>query len=532
MAQYAYERLSAQDLSFLLAEGDGSPMHIGAVAILDSGSLRTADGGVDIAVYRRAVESVLHWIPRYRQKLAWIPVDTWPVWIDDRYFQLAHHVRHISLPRPGTLEQLKELTSRILARPLDRSRPLWEIWVIEGLQNGEQFALLNKVHHCMIDGAAGADLSQILFSPTVDADIPDPVPYLPRPEPSSVELLTEALSLRVRQPLRALRAVGSWLSRAGSSAPDELLQRFSALGDLASWTWKPASQTPINGTLSPYRRFDWLTMPLEDVRELRHVLGCTINDILLACVTGALRRYFFRRRVDPGTLDFRVSAPVNVRREEHAARQGNHVSSWIVQLPLGETDPLKQLAAIGERTEALKRSQASLGVETLMSIAEWLPSGVLSLGVGLAQTPINMIVTNVPGPQFPLYSVGARLLGMYPLVPLVAGGGLGVAIFSYEGKLCWGFNGDSELVPDLGAFVADLAAAFEELRAATVARFMADRTSPPEIEIPVTTHATPRPPLAAARSGNGVEPRRSPRKRSRPRAEPTEEPVQEKAGVG
>jgi WS/DGAT/MGAT family acyltransferase len=487
MARYAYDRLTAQDLSFLLAEGDGCPMHVGAVAVLESGGLRTESGGIDIATCRRTVESVLHWIPRYRQKLAWIPVDTWPVWIDDRYFHLDHHVRHISLPRPGTPDQLKELTSRILARPLDRSRPLWEIWVIEGLQNGEQFALLNKVHHCMIDGAAGADISQILFSPDASAEIADPVAYLPRPEPSQIELLTTALRRRALQPLSAVRSLSGWLLRSASDAPSQVSKQLVALAELAGWTLKPASETPINGVLSPYRNFDWLTMPLEDVRELRGVLGCTINDIVLTTVAGALRRYFFRRRVEPGELDFRVAAPVNVRRAEHASRQGNHVSTWIVPLPLGEVDPLAQLAAIRERTQELKRSESSRGVETLMSIAEWLPAGVLAMGAELAQSPVNMIVTNVPGPQFPLFFAGARLLGMYPLVPLMQGGGLGLAIFSYEGKLCWGFNGDSELVPDLGAFVADLGAAFEDLRGAAVSRFMEERTAEPEVEVPVTT---------------------------------------------
>ncbi|TMA35069.1 MAG: wax ester/triacylglycerol synthase family O-acyltransferase, partial [Deltaproteobacteria bacterium] len=165
MARYAYERLSAQDATFVWAERDNAPMHVGAVAILETGPLRNADGGVDFARYRSAIESVLHWIPRYRQKLAWTPLEGWPVWIDDRHFDIGYHLRHLSLARPGTLAQLRELASRILARPLDRSRPLWEIWVVEGLEGGEQFALLNKVHHCMIDGAAGADLSQILMSP-------------------------------------------------------------------------------------------------------------------------------------------------------------------------------------------------------------------------------------------------------------------------------------------------------------------------------------------------------------------------------
>ena len=480
MARYTYDRLSAQDLSFLLAESENAPMHVGAVAILEAGPLRNADGGIDVARYRHAVESVLHRIPRYRQKLSWIPIGRWPVWIDDGHFDLGYHIRHVSLPRPGTLDQLKELASRVLARRLDRSRPLWEIWVIEGLEGGEQFALLNKVHHCMIDGAGGADLSQILLSPSASAEIAEPLPYLPRPTPRRLELLGDALRHRAGMPLRALRSARKALGDGEGKLADELRRRAGAIADLASWSLRPASQTPINGELSPHRRFDWLTMPLDDVRELRRVLECTVNDIVLATVAGALRRFLIRRRVDPERLDFRVAAPVNVRRMEHEGQPGNHVSAWILRMPLGEADPLVQLAAIGRCTAELKRSRASLAVETIMSAAEWLPAPVLSTGVGLLQGPVNMFVTNVPGPQFPLYSVGARLLGMYPEVPLMPGCGLGIALFSYEGKLCWGFNADYQLVPDLNDFVTDLRTAFEELRRAAVARYLGRRTAPPE----------------------------------------------------
>ncbi len=506
MARYAFERLSAQDLSFLLAEDERSPMHVGAVAILETGPLRNADGGVDVARYRRAVESVLHWIPRYRQKLAWVPLDRWPVWIDDRHFDLGYHIRHLSLPRPGTLEQLKELASRILARPLDRSRPLWEIWVIEGVEGGQQFALLNKIHHCMTDGAGGADLSQILFSPAANPEIAEPVPYMPRPAPSPLELLGDALRERASLPLRALRGALDRLERPDADWREALRRNAGALGSLVRASLRVASETPINGELGPHRRFDWLTMPLEDVRELRRELRCSVNDIVLATVAGAMRRYLFRRRVDPSRLDFRVAAPVNVRRDEHDGQLGNHVSSWIVRLPLGETNPLERVAQIRGVTEELKSSGSASGLQLLMDAAEWLPAGVLSLGVGLTRGPVNMIVTNVPGPQLRLYSVGAPLLGMYPLVPLIPGGGLGIAIFSYEGKLCWGFNADWELVPDLRTFVADLSASFEELRAATVARFLASRTAEAEKEPPPPA---PKPRLRAyrgARRGSAREP--------------------------
>jgi WS/DGAT/MGAT family acyltransferase len=480
VARYAYDRLSAPDMSFLLAESDRAPMHVGAVAILEAGSLRGDGGGIDIARYRRAVESVLHWIPRYRQTLAEIPLEGWPVWIDDRHFDLGYHIRHVSLPRPGTLAQLKELCSRILARRLERSRPLWEIWVIEGLEGGAHFAALFKVHHCMVDGAAGADLSQILMSASASPEVAEPVPYLPRPAPSSLELVSDAIRHRAEQPLRAARAAWRWAADPRTDHPESALRTASALGRLLRWSLQPASETPINGPLSPLRSFDWLTMPLDDVRELRAELTCTVNDVVLATVAGALRRYLFRRRVDPRHLDFRIAAPVSRRRSEHAGQLGNHVSTWILRVPIGEPDPLERVRALHASTEDLKRSEAALGIDAVMAAAEWLPAGLIARGVALARGPVNMIVTNVPGPQFPLYSVGARLLGFYPLVPLIPGGGLGIALFSYEGKLCWGFNADAERVPDLATFVADVKVAFEELRAATVARFMRARTAAPE----------------------------------------------------
>jgi WS/DGAT/MGAT family acyltransferase len=278
-------------------------------------------------------------------------------------------------------------------------------------------------------------------------------------------------------PVTAVRDALSARAEGEPTLVEDVLRRARSLADLSRFALEPASETPLNGDLSPHRRIDWLTMPLDDVRELRGVLGCTVNDIVLATVTGALRRYFFRRRVDPAKLDFRVAAPVSVRKAHDERRQGNHVSTWIVRLPLGESDPIAQIDAVHERTEGLKRSQAALGADTVMKLAEWLPPAIIEAGVAIASGPANTIVTNVPGPQFPLYVVGAPMLGMYPMVPLIPGSGLGIALMSYDGKLCWGFNADYELVSDIKMLRDDVCAAFEELRRATVARFMERRTA-------------------------------------------------------
>ncbi len=491
MAAYAFERLSAQDAGFLWTETPNQPMHVGGLALFETGPLVSPEGGIDIDRYRRQVESVLHWIPRYRQKIEWTPVEGWPIWVDDRNFDIGQHIRHIALPRPGTTEQLKELIARINARRLDRRHPLWEIWGIEGVAGGDQFAILNKIHHCMIDGAAGADLTQILMSPSKHFKEIEPLPYIPRPQPSRTELLADSISRGLARPLELLRdgirstAASQAEANATLSVSRPTLEsRMGALMQMFETSLQPASPTPINGELGPHRRLEWLTMSLDDVKELGDVLGCTINDVVLTTVTRAIRRYLFRRRVNYRSIDFRVSAPVSTRRPEHDRRQGNHVSTWVVPLPLELEDPIEQVEAISTLTANLKETDASLGVETIMDVAEWIPGPILSRALESVSGsgPVNMIVTNVPGPQFPLYLAGAKLLAMYPIVPLIPGGGLGVALFSYEGKLCWGLNGDYELVPDLPAFKADIQAAFEELREAAVDRYLSKRTAAEPID--------------------------------------------------
>jgi len=465
MARYAYERLSAQDGSFLIFEKPTAHMHVAATSIFDAGSLKTADGGIDIEAFRNATEAVLHQIPRYRQKLQWIPFENHPVWVDDRDFNLNYHIRHTALPRPGKEEQLKHLAARIQAQPLDRARPLWEIWLVEGLE-GDRFAMISKIHHCMIDGISGVDLATILLSPTPEREFQESPAYIPRPAPSSTELLLDSIARRVTTPLQIVRSFREF-ARQTEDLQQEILVRAQAVRELLGWAVRSASSTPINGPLGPHRRFDWLTMPLDEVKVVRRALGCSLNDVVLAVVTGAVREFLMRRRVDPESIDFRVSAPVSVRRDDERGKLGNRVSSWILRLPIGEPDPLKRVEQINTETQELKESRQALGVEMMMAVAEWTPSVLLSLGSRAASGPINMIVTNVPGPQLPLYLLGAELLELFPQVPLLENTGLGVALFSYNGRLCWGFNADYDLVPDLFVFVRQVQQAFDDLARAT-----------------------------------------------------------------
>ena len=435
-------------------------MHVAGTQIFELGPLRAKDGGVDFAKVRAATEAVLDRIPRYRQKLRWIPFTQRPVWIDDPDFHLDYHFRHTALPHPGTVDQLQRLASRIMSQPLDRERPLWETWVVEGLE-GDRFALVSKLHHCMIDGESGVDLAQVLLSVTPEYEARAPEPYYPRPAPSGAELLRSELRRRALLPLHLARGAASLFDEAGE-AWDDLGQRARAVGEMLGWTLKPASGTPINGEIGPHRRIDWLAHSLADVKAVRREAGATVNDVILTTVTGALDAYLRRRGCDPSGLEFRVSAPVSVRRDEDRGKLGNRVSSWIVRLPLDQPDPLSRLAAIHETTSQLKSSNQALGVDTIMQVAEWTPPVLLSLGAQASAGPINSIVTNVPGPQFPLYLLGARLLEMYPVPPLLPEMGLAIGLFSYDGRVFWGLNADYERVPDLDAFRDAVDLAFRE----------------------------------------------------------------------
>lgn len=482
MPRYAYERLSAQDNSFLLLEQPNVHMHVAATQIYEAEPLRTRDGGIDFATMRRSIESVLHLIPRYRQVLQWIPLANHPVWVDDADFDLDYHVRHTSLPRPGSREQLKKLAGRIMAQQLDRAKPLWEFWVVEGLED-DRFAVITKIHHCMIDGSSGVDLAQIMMSPTRNTQLPPPMPYIPRPAPTSSELLADHLARRITLPWQILRGLSSLVDEA-TGIRDDVLVRLQALRELAGYAIRSASETPLNGKLGAHRYLDWMVLDLDEVKSVRRALDCTVNDVVLATVTGAVRRYMIRRRVDPAGLDFRVSAPVSVRRDDERGSLGNKVSSWIVPLPIDRADPIAQLRELNRRTEELKRSKQALGVEMLMAAAEWAPAQLMSLGARATSGPINMIVTNVPGPQMPLYSVGAELLEMYPQVPLLANTGLGVALVSYNGRMFWGFNCDPDLVPDVTEFVGEVRQSFRALQKAVNQRATTKPSAAEAIAVP------------------------------------------------
>ena len=482
MSAPTYEELSAEDRSFLIAEGENTHMNVGGPTIFETGDLSTPEGGIDSERIRAHVASRLQAIPRYRQRLAYTPVFNRPVWVDDTDFNLNYHIRHMSLPRPGTERQLKRLTAWILCQHLDRRKPLWELWIVEGVEGG-RFALVCKVHHCMTDGVSGVELLSALLGFTAEETIPTPAAWTPRPTPSWGELLTDEVSRQVKAPLALARRLGR-LWQEPDRAQAELQHSVGAVWDLITAGMHGAASTPLNRPIGPYRRFDWLSMDLAEVKQIKNALGGTINDVVLTTVAGALRRLFEQRRVNVDVLDYRAAVPVNVRAPEERTRMGNRVSAWLASLPLHERDPRRRFVAVHNMTADLKASRQARGAEALLELAEWAGPTLFGLGVqmvGLMQ-PYNIIVTNVAGPQVPLYLLGAQMVAGYPVVPLFENQGLGVALFSYNGQLCWGFNADWDLVPDLHDFVAGVARSFRELCAAArgveVRAVEATRTAP------------------------------------------------------
>ena len=467
MPRYAYDPLTFLDNSFLIMEGPNSPMHVAGTAMYEGGALIKPDGAVDIDAIRAYVSSRLHLIPRYRQRLAFLPLQSRPIWVDDAHFNIHYHVRHTALPRPGDERQLKRLAARIMSQHLDRSKPLWEIWIVEGIEGGNRFAMISKIHHCMVDGVSSVDLLNVLLQPVPSDEIKEPPDWLPRPAPTTLDLAAETLGRVVHFPTEVGRGLRDALRDAQDPRSD-LRSRARALRDTFSTGIRSVSATPLNRPVGPHRRFDWYNMDLATVKAVKNALGGTLNDVVLATVNGAVRRFLERHRVNVDTLDFRVMAPVSVRTTDERGTLGNRVSAWMVPLPLAERDARSAVAKISETTGELKESKSALGAEVLSQVGEWTPSTLLSLGsrMILRALPFNLVVTNVPGPQLPLYLLSARMLDNYGLVPLIDYLCLGIVLFSYNGQLCWGFTCDWDLLPDLHDFVNDIEASFQELQQA------------------------------------------------------------------
>jgi WS/DGAT/MGAT family acyltransferase len=458
-----YERLSALDASFLGLEEPNARWHEGAVMVFERGPLSTADGAVDVERIARHYASALDRVERYRQRLATIPFFDHPIWVDDPSFNLRFHVRHVALPRPGSERQLKRVCGYLLSQPLDLSRPLWEVWVVEGLED-DRFALVSKTHHCMVDGASGMSILAALLRPEPDDEIEEPRPWTPRPAPADARLVSDELARRLTAPLSLAKPLLDPM-RALRSARDVA----TGILEAAQLGWSGASDTLFNPEkIGPHRRFDWAEMPLADVKEVKNRLQGTVNDVVLATAAGALGEFLRSHRTSTTDLDFRALVPVSLRSEKETRKLGNRVAMMMAELPVGESDPRERLARVVETTRKLKSSKQALGVGWLEDFADRVGGRFFQelSRTATRSRPFNVAVTNVPGPPMSLYMLGARMTGLYPMMPLFSNQALGIAVISYAGKVFWGFNSDWDSLPDLHDLVTGVGSDFEKLRKA------------------------------------------------------------------
>jgi WS/DGAT/MGAT family acyltransferase len=494
------DRLSPLDVSFLYLEEPTTPMHIGGVVLF-----QVPDGGFDHDHLVHLIEDRIGLVPRYRQKVRWVPGHIAnPVWVDDEEFDVAYHVRRSALPRPGTEAQLRDLVGRIMSRPLDRSRPLWEMYLVEGLVDG-RFAILTKTHHAMVDGAGALDIGQVILDISPEPQRHAGTHWAPRREPSDIDLVATAVSEVLRSPGAAVDAV-----RSGAIDVRETVERFGrravGLASAALTLARPPSANPLNAPIGEARRFGMSTMRLDDFKAIRKVHGGTINDVVLAVVSGALREWMMTRGESVSSRSaVRALVPVSVRADE--AESGNHIAAFLVDLPVGEPQAVVRLHRISYEMEQLKSTGQMVGAQALVGVAGFTPPTLHAAAARTAndwsRRMFNLVVTNVPGPQFPLYAAGALMLGAYPVVPLAKGQAVSIGLTSYDGGVYFGLNADRDAMTDVDVLAECLQAALAELLDTVPAHRRRSRSEPlvsPSVERaanPKPRKAAPRKPKAA-----------------------------------
>ncbi len=457
MTQTHMQRLSPMDVSFLDQEKRGSHMHIGAVMTFEGPPPSHED-------LRDHIESRLHLVPRYRQKLLYPRLEMGrPLWVDDPRFNLDYHVRHTALPRPGSEEQLRMLTGRLFSQRLDRSKPLWELWLVQGLEHN-RFAVINKTHHCLVDGVSGVDITTVLFDTSPTPTPVGPQPWSPGPEPSDATLVAKGVEGLARFPLRVARRALHAARHPGETF-DELREAVEGLGNIAWKFANPPPPTPLNVPIGPHRRVQWIRMPLADLKSIKNELGGTVNDVFLAVVSGALARTLKRRGVRTEGLELRGIVPVSVRSADQQGALGNRITAMLGPLPVYAGDAQERLRIVTDAMKGLKESKQAIGAEALTRLQDFAPPTILAQAsrLNFSARAYNLLVTNVPGPQFPLYLIGREMQELAPVPFLAPERALAVAIMSYNGNVTIGLMGDYDAMADLDEFGADVERAVAEL---------------------------------------------------------------------
>jgi diacylglycerol O-acyltransferase / wax synthase len=471
-----YERLSAQDSMFLHVEKPQQPQHVGSLGILDGGPLHDDEGRFDLAAVREVIAERLHLVPRFRRRLMMVLLDQGrPVWVDDENFDIAYHVRLTALPKPGNEEQLLALFSRLQSHLLDRRRPLWELWFVEGLEGG-RVAVIQKTHHCLVDGISGVDVATVLFDLSSEVTRYDTEPWRPSPPPAPLQLMIESMVERAVEPAEILRSV-----RAALRVPRQIVAGAKDVAQAVTMNVAAAPKTPWNVPISPHRRWRPVRVPIATAKAIKDAASAdarlggrvSLNDVVLAAVGSGLRSFLLERDEPVVGLTLRAMVPVTMRAEaertaaavEGSAALGNRVSMMNATLPVESDDPIERLRGAVDGMRALKDSGAAVGADRLLQMSSYVPPTVFAMASRLlirAQS-INLTITNVPGPQFPLYCLGAEVEEAFPYVGIVDGQALTVAVLSYNGQLGFGITGDRDVLPDLHVLGDGIRDAFDDL---------------------------------------------------------------------
>lgn len=458
------DRLTAVDASFLTNESSASHMHVGAILIFEGPPPKY----VDLVEH---IRGRLTMVPRFRQKLVVPPLEAGrPLWADDVNFNLTYHIRHTALPEPGGEAQLKRLAGRVFSQQLDRSKPLWELWLVQGLER-DRFAILTKTHHAMVDGVSGVDIGTVLF----DLEpVPEPVEvsddWVPQREPSTTELVTRGIADFAAVPVKfAERAVGA--VKRPENAARRAVEALEGISEIVSAFADPAPDVPLNRAIGPHRRYVWARSDLSTFKQIKDTFGGTVNDVVLAVVTGALREWLQGRSIRTEGLELRALVPVSIRSEDERGNLGNRIALMRGPLPVYVEDPVRRLRTITQAMEGLKRSKQALGAEVISRFNDFAPPTLLAQAsrINFSTRLFNMIVTNVPGPQIPLYVLGRELEEVFPIAFLPENHTLAVAIMSYNGKVGFGLLADYDSMDDIEVLAEGLNASLAELEAAATA---------------------------------------------------------------